>query len=137
HNHERDFDNNEKLYLLFKTEKRALLTHEKPRDIINSVISIKPVSIVNLLPPNKSIVDRITRKRVKNNIRIISNGIPDSIKYTSSSEIFLQYDSGETTSDRILIFTTDTNLMHLNHCNEWFCDGTFKSCPCELHNFIR
>ncbi|KAG0439352.1 hypothetical protein DMUE_2486 [Dictyocoela muelleri] len=129
HNHEKDFDNNEKLYLLYKADKRALLTSEKARDIINNVVSIQPISIIRKLPRNNTIVDRITRKRNKNNITAITNGIPDSIKFTFSKELFLQFDSGETDADRVLIFTTETHLMHLNFCNEWYCDGTFKSCP--------
>lgn len=42
----------------------------------------------------------------------------------------MQYDSGPNDSEnRILIFATDKNLEHMEKCEHWYADGTFKSSP--------
>ena len=57
--------------------------------------------------------------------------IPQQFQVTHSDEPFLLYDStsGIDTSNRILIYSTETNLRALTTTGHWFADGTFKVAP--------
>ena len=55
--------------------------------------------------------------------------LPQEYQTTASGEQFLKYDSGVGDGDRILIFGTDQCLNLLSTADNWFADGTFKSCP--------
>lgn len=35
-------------------------------------------------------------------------------------------------SDRMLLFSTDENLIYLSNVDTWACDGTFSPVPCRL-----
>ncbi|XP_068212575.1 uncharacterized protein [Palaemon carinicauda] len=54
--------------------------------------------------------------------------IPSEYKKTSSGEDFLLYDSG-LIEQRILLFSTPTNISLLEKSDNWFGDGTFKIVP--------
>jgi hypothetical protein len=70
----------------------------------------------------------------KNNIVINKNEIslPDSLQKSLNNEQFLLFDSNGFKQDRILVFYTYTNLVHLENCTMWVCDVTFFSCPYEF-----
>lgn len=55
--------------------------------------------------------------------------IPERYRQTIRGELFLQYDSGLGDENRILVFSTQRNLELLEHCDQWFADGTFKTVP--------
>jgi len=54
--------------------------------------------------------------------------IPDLFKFTKKNELFLTYDNVNN-ENRILIFSTQCNLIELQESDSWFGDGTFKSVP--------
>ncbi|XP_003740080.1 uncharacterized protein LOC100898251 [Galendromus occidentalis] len=54
---------------------------------------------------------------------------PRLLQVTTSGEKFLHHDSGLGDPKRLIVFATHRNIELLKHCNEWFMDGTFKSCP--------
>lgn len=54
--------------------------------------------------------------------------IPEIYKFTNKNELFLSYDSGNN-ENRILIFTTISNLNLLQESDNWLGDGTFKTVP--------
>ncbi|XP_068235764.1 uncharacterized protein [Palaemon carinicauda] len=54
--------------------------------------------------------------------------IPSEYKKTSSGEDFLLYDSG-LIEQRILLFSTPTNISLLEKSDNWFGNGTFKIVP--------
>ncbi|KAG0442198.1 hypothetical protein DMUE_0457 [Dictyocoela muelleri] len=120
---------NEILYKKNQIKLRALNTNERPRDIIVKYMGINNYILKNENIMTKSLNDLITATRKKHNINIIKDDIPENIKYTYANELFLQFDSGSSSTERYLIFTTDTHLQHLKHSELWFCDGTFRSCP--------
>jgi hypothetical protein len=47
----------------------------------------------------------------------------------TESEDFLIYDSGPTDPRRMLIFATNEGLKLLAASDDWYMDGTFKTCP--------
>ncbi|KAG0440001.1 hypothetical protein DMUE_2057 [Dictyocoela muelleri] len=55
--------------------------------------------------------------------------ILECIKKTFSTEVFLIFDSGIHSENRILIFSTATHLLYFENSDEWYYDSTFKSCP--------
>jgi hypothetical protein len=76
-------------------------------------------------------VAKIRNVRKANEI-IIPEGnkhIPDSFRSTLNNEKFLFFEHLEVKYQKILLFTTFSNLVHLSHTKVWVCDGTFYSCP--------
>ena len=57
--------------------------------------------------------------------------IPVEFQQLTSGTTFLLYDSGPT-SERFLIFGTESNLRHLAQSKSVFSDGTFSSAPSKL-----
>lgn len=55
------------------------------------------------------------------------NDIPENIKYSFTNEKFLKFDSGFSDEEIFLIFTTDTNLLHLKNSQNWYLNRTFWS----------
>lgn len=53
--------------------------------------------------------------------------LPTDLKMTPNQDQFLLYDSGDT--NRILIFSTRSNMLLLNQHRHWYLDGTFKTVP--------
>ena len=51
---------------------------------------------------------------------------------TLRNDDFCLYDSGSNDSNRIIIFTTERNLVHIKNSNLWISDGTFKVVPNEF-----
>ncbi|KAG0435124.1 hypothetical protein DMUE_4873 [Dictyocoela muelleri] len=63
-----------------------------------------------------------------NNFSIIKDyEIPLELQMTTDKKQFLFYDSDLNDEDRVLIFTTDENLIHVKNSSILLCDGTFKS----------
>ncbi|KAG0439682.1 hypothetical protein DMUE_2266 [Dictyocoela muelleri] len=126
---EQNFKINESLYLNSNIVQRSLKTFEKPNEIIKTKIGITTALIQKEIPKYKTIRDKITRVRRKNNVTIITDDIPENIKHTFANEKFLQYDSGQEDENRIVVFSTNTHLLHLGLAEHWLCDGTFYACP--------
>ncbi|KAG0437564.1 hypothetical protein DMUE_3617 [Dictyocoela muelleri] len=72
----------------------------------------------------------VSKIRSKNDIFIDKddNDISYSIKKTNKGDLFYLFDSGKDYQDRIVIFSTDVNLLHLFKSKVWIVDGTFRSC---------
>jgi len=55
--------------------------------------------------------------------------ISEKFLLTLDEKPFMLYDSGKEDSQRLLIFSTKTNLELLATCDHWYADGTFSSSP--------
>ena len=55
--------------------------------------------------------------------------IPQQYQVTHSDEPSLLYDSDIDRPNRILIYSTETNLSALTSTGHWFADDTFKVAP--------
>ena len=55
--------------------------------------------------------------------------IPNEIKNTFDGMPFLIHDSVIENNGRIIVFSTDSNLIHLSNSDVWLIDGTFKVVP--------
>ncbi|KAG0441385.1 hypothetical protein DMUE_1087 [Dictyocoela muelleri] len=70
---------------------------------------------------NYKILRDCFKKRRNNKFNTDTNdiNIPSSYKFTFSNEQFLQFDSGKSDSDRILIFSTDKNISYVKKSYVW------------------
>ncbi|CAF1047482.1 unnamed protein product [Didymodactylos carnosus] len=57
--------------------------------------------------------------------------LPDNLKMTDRGEDFILYED-----DKMIIFTTKTNLSVLKSFKHWFADGTFKVCPDDFYQLF-
>ncbi|KAG0432055.1 hypothetical protein DMUE_5521 [Dictyocoela muelleri] len=130
HECEPNFGQNEIFYLKNEAKKRSMTTRESSRDIIdNLLLQISPETIP-FLPKYRSLVNFSSRNK-KNEI-IITNSrddIPEIIKKTSRGENFYLFDSGIDDIERVVVFSTETNIIHMSYNKIWICDGTFRSAP--------
>ena len=128
HNHSK-LEKDECELILLAMKDRSLLTSETARLISLSALENVDNSVVVSHSP-KYYKDQITKFR-KRNLFTLQEGedIPEEIKYTVSGARFLLYDSGVRDLERIVIFSTETNLIHLNYNKTWVCDGTFSVVP--------
>jgi len=58
--------------------------------------------------------------------------IPEKYKFTKKGDLFLIKDTGADDpciKNRIILYGTNENIKTLSRCDEYFMDGTFKSCP--------
>lgn len=88
------------------------------------------------LPSESSMKKTINRKRKSANMlptapsSLLELVIPDTFKTLNDNRDFLLYDNGiEAGQDRILMFSTQSNLTLLEKSDQWYCDGTFNAAP--------
>ena len=122
----------EKLYdraIIEKLKDRALATSETPRDILSTILVSENVGD-GLAYSAKYLTDQISKIRKKNNFTYFKEEtIPEEIKYTARGVEFMQYDSGMDDANRFILFATESDIIHLSHCDVWIIDGTFKVAP--------
>lgn len=108
------------LELKSKIKTRAAETEEFPSTILHSVIRSFPLDAAGQLPQNDTLLRTIRRQRpappMNNN-----DQLPDHVKQTDRGENFVLHED-----EKLIIFTTATNLSILKTCKHWFVDGTFK-----------
>ena len=112
---------------------RALTTQELPCHIIAQIVTNASQSVAVALP-SSALLTRIinkTRKKVQlvpaNATSLDGLQIPASYTVTTSGDTFLLANIGE--ADRILIFSTTSNLQSLANAELRHADGTFKCVP--------
>lgn len=134
HNHAGDDAHLQVVKVLNKTKQKAIESQELPHLIATQACVKLPTAVAGQLPPFSLIKRNIRNVRnVKtqappNPINLLQLKIPLEYRVTHSNEPFLLHDS-EDGPNRILIFSTSTNLQLLSSAKRWFADGTFKSVP--------
>ena len=71
---------------------------------------------------------RQVRKK-NNNVLTTFNTLADQIGYTEKGVKFLLYDSGCDDNFRVIVFGSESNIIHLGNNGTWIIDGTFKITP--------
>lgn len=106
---------------------------ETPQQILTqSVPDISPAAAAQL-PSVHHIRRNIRRQRQATNNPLpvpptrADITIPESYQLTLDGQKFLLHDAGG--DDRMLLFSTQSNLQLLQECEHWFADGTFKTSP--------
>jgi hypothetical protein len=113
---------------------RAFTTVEKPRVILNTILSGENQNLSLHLPKVKNLVHNITKIRRENNNKCIQEAslIDDFFTKTLSFEKYLVATKTDVKGAKILIYSTYMNLIHLENSLTYVCDGTFYSCPKEF-----
>ncbi|KAG0442123.1 hypothetical protein DMUE_0520, partial [Dictyocoela muelleri] len=134
-NHEPSFIKNEVLYSENFRKTRAITSRGQPRDIIDQSYMELSKECYFYMPTYKSMRNRISELRRRKDIKPADrfSDVPEIIKKTNHGECFYLYDSGEDDENRILVFSTASNIIHLENSKIRICDGTFRSCPSDFY----
>jgi hypothetical protein len=136
HNHSKN--ESVELVLVFNAmKKRSLVTSETSRDIVlNALQEVNcDISVTHTV---KYFRDQITKFRKEHMFSLKENcDIPEQFFRTLGSKIdFLLHDSGINENERIVIFATEQNLIHLQYNTIWVCDSTFSVVPQNYEQFF-
>ncbi|XP_068219660.1 uncharacterized protein pre-mod(mdg4)-N [Palaemon carinicauda] len=110
-------------------------TQDTPRTIICKETQSMNVCAISELPSVSSLSRSIRRwRQVEDDVPPIPQErhgylIPDQYCYLDNCLKWLQFDSGEHDTERILIFSTDSEISDIKRVKNWAVDGTFKCSP--------
>ncbi|CAF5217779.1 unnamed protein product, partial [Rotaria magnacalcarata] len=113
-----------------KIKARAAETEEFPSTILHSVMRSFPLDAACQLPQGDTLLRTIRRQRPAPSTND-DNQLPDNLKQTDRGENFVLHED-----EKLIIFTTATNLSVLKTCKHWFVDGTFKVCPEDFYQMF-
>ncbi|CAF5025300.1 unnamed protein product, partial [Rotaria magnacalcarata] len=116
--------------LKIKIKARAAETEEFPSTILHSVMRSFPLDAAGQLPRGDTLLRTIRRQRPAPSTNN-DKQLPDNLKQTDRGENFVLHED-----EKLIIFTTATNLSVLKTCKHWFVDGTFKVCPEDFYQMF-
>ena len=108
------------LELKTKIKTRVVTTEELPSTILHSVMRSFPLDATGQLPQGKTLLRTIRRQHPAPPTNV-NNQLPDRLKQTDRGENFVLHED-----EKLIIFTTATNLSVLKTCQRWFVDRTFN-----------
>ena len=135
HNHMPLPERTDAVLALGQMLERAKITSERPRTIVkNCQLKVNKESANHLLRHSavRQRIQRIRSKKVDygpNSANIESIMIPEALKVSYDNEPFLHADSGFGDKNRIIIFSTPSNIALLKTNKIWYGDGTFAVAP--------
>lgn len=103
-----------------KIKTRAADSEEPSSTILHSALRSFPLDSAGRLPRNETLLRTIRRQREAEPTNP-DNRLPDRLKQTDRGENFVLHQD-----EKLIVFTTTSNLAVLKTCNHWFADGTFK-----------
>ena len=103
-----------------KIKKRAADSEEPSSTILHSALRSFPLDSAGRLPRNDTLLRSIRRQREAEPTNL-DKRLPDHLKQTDRWENFVLHED-----DKLIVFTTTSNLSVLKTCKHWFADGTFK-----------
>jgi hypothetical protein len=110
-------------------KQRAGTSKDKPAQIIQSIYVSMDINNAQSMPSK----DAVRRQNVMSEpTSLDSLNIPEELKHTLNGELFLINES-EIENDKILLFTTLSNLRKLELAKYWIMDKTFKTIPTIFH----
>ena len=108
------------LELKTKIKTRVVTTEELPSTILHSVMRSFPLNAAGQLPQGETLLKTIRGQRPAP-LTNVNNQLPVHLKQMDRGENFVLHED-----EKLIIFTTATNLSVLKTCKHWFVDGTFK-----------
>ncbi|CAM4920337.1 unnamed protein product [Rotaria socialis] len=109
------------LELKNKIQSRAADSEEQSSTILHSVLRSFPLDSTGQLPKTDTLLRTIRRQRQAISVNA-DNRLPDHLKQTDRGENVVLHED-----NKMIIFTTTSNLSILEACKHWFADGTFKA----------
>ncbi|KAF9744819.1 hypothetical protein NGRA_3568 [Nosema granulosis] len=123
HSHLKDEIKYNRVLLIQKAKKRALVSSESTRNIVLNVLKNNKELHVPL--DLKRFNSMVSKERKSNNFTEVKGyDIPMELQVTENNKRFLFYDSGMEDKNRVVIFTTEKNLSLLEFSDVLLCDGT-------------
>ncbi|CAF4466834.1 unnamed protein product [Rotaria socialis] len=113
-----------------KIKSRAADSEEQSSTILHSVLRSFPLDSAGQLPKTDTLLRTIRRQRQAISVNA-DNRLPDHLKQTDRGENFVLHED-----NKMIIFTTTSNLSILEACKHWFADGTFKVCPKDFYQMF-
>lgn len=135
HTHGPDVGSAKSQQLKQTMKRRAEDTQETPQQILTQTVEQVSEVTASQMPATRSIRRAIRRWRQHhgNPLPVPPSRadmlIPEEYTCTTNGEPFLLFDSGHGDNERVLIFSTQSNLQLLRENGHWFMDGTFKVVP--------
>lgn len=105
-------------------KKKAKKSEDNPAIIVANAINVS-TPVAARLPKPISMVRTVQRIQAQQHVQLPNPTsladleIPDPFKLTTKGENFLLHDSGGTSAERYLIYTTADNLNLLAQCPQW------------------
>lgn len=99
---------------------RAAVTDEPTSSILHTALREYPLSAAGQLPKNDALMLTIRRQRAAPSLDP-DGRLPEKLRKTDRGEDLILFES-----DKLIIFTTKSNLSILKKYKHWFADGTFK-----------
>ncbi|CAF4231708.1 unnamed protein product [Rotaria magnacalcarata] len=118
------------LELKNKIKSRAADSEEQSSTILHSVLRSFPLDSAGQLPKTDTLLRTIRRQRQAISVNA-DNRLPDHLKQTDRGENFVLHED-----NKMIIFTTTSNLSILEACKHWFADGTFRVCPKDFYQMF-
>jgi hypothetical protein len=109
----------------------AAISQELPTQMVEA--STSDMSMVTRvdMPSKQALTKRIKRTQNKNHPvephTLEDVAIPDDLRLTQSRALFLLKESS-INNDKLLIFSTESNIQKLGEAMFWITDGTFENC---------
>jgi hypothetical protein len=125
HIHFIDLTKTKSFEVLGESKERALTTSETPRNIVSRVLT-KNNCHDSMNYKTSYLMEQINKTR-RNNAEInkINNKKANLFVNNRNVKVLL-YDSGEKDENRMMIFSTESDIIHLKNSDIWIIDGTFK-----------
>ena len=111
------------------------ISKKQPKKQLSRLLTAELANVPEAATVNSPCMDNMRRAIRSQRPRIVMPNpperavLPQEYQTTASGEHFLKYDSGVGDGDRILVFGTGQCFNVLSTSDNWFADGTFKSCP--------
>lgn len=99
---------------------RAVTTDEQTSSILHNALRTYPLSAAGQLPKTDALLLTIRRQRTAPALDPDGH-LPEKLRKTDRGEDFILFES-----EKLIIFTTKSNLSILKQYKHWFADGTFK-----------
>lgn len=132
HNHSSNASSADVSKIIGVVKAQAKNTKDAPCQIIQSCTTTAHPDIVPSLPSKNALRQKIKRIRQAHQLpepkTIVDIEVPLELQNTLTGELFLVKDS-TLEEERLLIFTTKTNVEKLSQASIWIMDGTFKTVP--------
>ena len=120
HSHAPDLNKISVIKLQNDIKAHAAISEEPTSNILHSSLRSFPLHSAGSLPKSDSLIRSIRRQRQMEPLNEDSR-IPTEFKKTDRGEDFILYED-----EKLIVFTTKSNLSVLKNCKHWFADGTFK-----------
>jgi hypothetical protein len=139
HNHEKNTEHARISVLRSEIKNRALTTKEAPFYIFNKFVDEETQGIVHKMPKVESIIDRITKTRKAKKMLVKKNAflIPEILRNTINCGNFTLLEKKNENGEKFIIFTTYTNLIHLEIQKFGYAMGHFIHAQKNIHSYTQ